>query len=87
MKSSQKMLTQASTNNTWFKYYVDNKPNKVLQVRSQIPPLLYEKPDMYKPKNLLRYKNNDVVDKTRLQFEDERTSPLFVDTRVNAYSS
>ena len=59
----------------------------MLQVRSQIPPLLYEKPDMYKPKNLLRYKNNDVIEQTIQRFEDERTSPLFVDTRVNAYSS
>ena len=34
----------------------------MLQVKSQIPPLLYEKPEMYKPKNLHRYKNNDFID-------------------------
>ena len=56
-------------------------------VKSQIPPLLYEKPEMYKPKNLHRYKNNDFIDFEQRRFEDQRFSPVFVDTRVNAYSS
>ena len=59
----------------------------MLQIRSQIPPLLHEKPEMYKPKNLLKYKNNGVIDHQRRRFEDQGFSPVFVDTRVNAYSS